>query len=175
MAAQVEPRLWQRFTWFSQCQNYTRELMKLSRKNSRQQVVFVYLQFNSFVPMDYVATQSKWFGVNNMYIAFFSAHIKPFTAHRKMNVCDTVGEWRILNFFTVFSSSCTFGSLTFLAETLANALQLDFSFDSSKSGSYRPLWPSRMCPRSPRTQSEQLHKLIHLRDGRARLRQAFPI
>lgn len=48
--------------------------------------------------MDDVATQSKWFGVNNMYIAFFSAHIKPFTAHRKMNVCDTVGEWRILNF-----------------------------------------------------------------------------
>lgn len=41
-----------------------------------------------------------------MYIAFFSTYIKPFTAHWKMNVCDTVGrkqneKTRNIEFFIV--------------------------------------------------------------------------
>jgi hypothetical protein len=28
--------------------------------------------------------------VNNVNVALFSAHIKPFAAHRKMNICDAV-------------------------------------------------------------------------------------
>jgi hypothetical protein len=42
--------------------------------------------------MNDVTTQGKRLSVNNVNVALFGSHIKPFAAHRKMNACYTVEE-----------------------------------------------------------------------------------
>lgn len=42
--------------------------------------------------MNDVTTQSKRLSVNNVDVAFFSSHINPFAAHRKIDARYTVGE-----------------------------------------------------------------------------------
>lgn len=117
-----------------------------------------YLQLNSFIPMDDVATQRKRLRVNNVNVALFGSHVKPFTAHRKMDICDagddgSVELWKEkgeINFLLKSLNEWTARLfLTFLFETSNNAQRSEFSSESSRSEVYRRLLPSPSLPRSP--------------------------
>ena len=125
--------------------------------------------------------------MNNMDVAFFSAHIEPFAAHRKMYVCDAVYGAKIrvrriikrpkINFHLVVvpRRDAKKGALTSPSGTSNNAKRPESSSESSKNEAYRRLSLSLRRPRWRETRFGWQHMPILLRDGRERRRPVDPI